>query len=271
MRPSLRERLEAAKDALDRVNAALDRYPGVLLQETEESFRAVVAQQPQIDYCLEILDARGVAWQFIDGLESRADSNDCVSTGAGNVRYMHARLLGVQAYVTITWALADKITGMVGQVLCVPKIGLNPASPAQLVQNIIKRDNAEKQTAAPLFDSIREPFGWPIALSYAIRNHFAHDGGQCDGSEFFEGSSALSGFRIADDAWKSMVGIAEKSCGRVDQSWHRVGAGWPSSPENNFRVIMNVCEREMDDALGVLIGTACRSLLAHVGFMLGED
>lgn len=271
MRPSLRERLQAGKDALDCVNVALDRHPGVLPQETEESFRAVVAQQPQIDYCLEILDVRGVARQFIDGLESRADSNDCISMGAGDVRYRHARLLGVQAYVTITWALADKITGIVGQVLCVPKIGLNPACPAQLAQNIIKRDNAEKQTAALLFDSVRESFGWPIALSYAIRNLFAHDGGQHDSLEFFEGSSPLSGFQISDDGWKTIVQTAEKSCGRVDQSWHRVGTGWPSNPKDDFRVIMKVCEREMDDALGVLIGTACRSLLAHVGFMLGED
>jgi hypothetical protein len=32
----------------------------------------------------------------------------------------------------------------------------------------------------------------------------------------------------------------------------------------------DACEREMDDALGVLLGSACGSLRAHVAFMVGE-
>jgi len=56
----------------------------------------------------------------------------------------------------------------------------------------------------------------------------------------------------------------------VDPSFHRAGATWPVSPRDDLRAVLRVCERETDDALGVLLGSACQTLLAHVGFMLGE-
>ena len=116
---------------------------------------------------------------------------------------------------------------------------------------------------------MRRSFGWPIGLSYAIRNHFIHDGGHLDGNDFFEGSTHESAFRISDPGWGRIEDQA-KSYG-VDPSYHRAGALWPGSTKDDLRELLKVCEREMDDALGVLLGSACKSLLGHVGFMLGED
>jgi hypothetical protein len=47
--------------------------------------------------------------------------------------------------------------------------------------------------------------------------------------------------------------------------------GWPTTPLDDLRVVLADCEREVDEALGVLLGSACRALALHVGFMLGED
>ncbi len=60
------------------------------------------------------------------------------------------------------------------------------------------------------------------------------------------------------------------SKGRVGRSHHRA-VDWPTSPRDDPRVVLRVCEREMDDALGVLLGSAGGALQAHVGFMLGQD
>lgn len=89
------------------------------------------------------------------------------------------------------------------------------------------------------------------------------------GSDFFEGPASGAAFRISAEGWDRVEQQAE-SYG-VERAFHRVGASWPGTPRDDLRVVLEVCEREMDDALGVLIGSACGSLLAHIGFMVGED
>lgn len=103
-----------------------------------------------------------------------------------------------------------------------------------------------------------------------IRNLFVHDGARVSGIDFFAGTSYESAFRISDEAWKRIENRVQNEY-RVDSSHHRVGANWPTAPTEDLRLLMRVCEREMDDALGILLGSACSSLRAHVGFMLGED
>jgi len=270
MSKTLQERLGDAKSVLDHVHAALGRHPTGLPQEVETSFRALIDYRTDIDHWLGMLEARAAAHQLLDALETQADADDCVPLGAACVKYQHVRLIGLQASVTTNWALADRITGMVGRILCTPEAGRNSVKPAELVSHFINRDNTRKTTAAALFESVRQAFGWPIGLSYAIRNHFVHDGAQIGGSDFFEGPSAASAFRISADGWDRVEKTAETTH-RVDRSCHRVGAGWPSTPRDDLRVVLTVCEREMDDALGVLLGSACGSLRAHVAFMVGED
>lgn len=270
MSKALDERLCDAKSVLDQVNAALGRHPSGLPTEVEESFRRLVDFRDDIDHWVGMLGARAAALQLLDALETKADADDCVLLGGTRVKYQHVRFIGVQAYVTTNWALAHRITGMVGRVLCTPEAGLSGVSPAQLVSHFIQRDKIRKTTAAALFESVRQAFGWPVGLSYAIRNHFVHDGAQTGGSDFFEGPSSASAFRISADGWDRVETKAETDY-RVERSCHRAGANWPTTPRDDLRVVLTACEREMDDALGILLGSACMSLLAHVGFMLGED
>jgi hypothetical protein len=270
MSKTLQERLRDAKSVLDQVHAALGRHSTRLPREVETLFRALVDYRTEIDHWLGMLEARAASCRLLDALESQADADDCVPLGAARVKYQHVRFIGVQAYVTTNWALADRITGMVGRVLCTPEAGANNVNPAQLVSHFVSRDKTKKTTAAALFESVRQAFGWPIGLSYAIRNHFVHDGAQIGGSDFFEGLSAASAFRISADGWDRV----EKKVAaeyRVDRLCHRAGASWPSTPQDDLRVVLAVCEREMDDALGVLLRSACGSLRAHVVFMVGED
>jgi hypothetical protein len=131
------------------------------------------------------------------------------------------------------------------------------------------RDKMRKTTAAAVFESVRQTFGWPIVLSYAIRNHFVHDGARSGGADFFEGPVAVAAFRISADGSDRVEKQAD-SYG-VERAYQRAGPSWLSAPRDDLRVVLNACEREMDDALGALLGSACRSLLAHVGFLIGED
>jgi hypothetical protein len=256
MSKTLQERLIDAKSILNQVHAALGRHPAKLSNEIETQFRELVDYHADINHWLGMLEARAAARQLLAALETQVDSDDCVPLGAARVKYQHVRFIGVQAYVTTNWALADRITGLVGKVLCTPEAGLNGVNPVQLISHFVNRDKIKKTTAAALFESVRQSFGWPIGVSYAIRNHFVHNGAQIDGSNFFEGPSAASAFRISVDGWGRVEKKAKDEY-RVEDSYHRAGAGWPPTPKDDLRVVLEVCEREMDDALGVLLGSAC--------------
>jgi len=268
MSPTLRQRLDGAKATLGQVDVALGRKPRALPSDVETAFRSVVNYRSDIDHWITMFDARTAAWELLDGLELKADADDLVPFGVTRAKFVHVRLIGVQAYVATKWALADRITGMVGRVLCTPDAGSNEASPAQLVSHFVQKDR-NKTTAGALCKSLRSAFGWPVGISYAIRNHFVHDGGQMAGSDFFEASTSASAFRISHDGWSRIEKTAQEKY-IVDSSFNRDEATWPVSPRDDLRAVLRVCEREIDDALGVLLGSACSTLLGHVGFMLGE-
>ena len=269
MRRTLQARLQDAKGTLAHVTDVLGRKPGAVPSDVEAAFRIGAAFRSDIDHWLAMVDARDAAWRLLDELEAKADTDDLVPLGDSRAKFVHVRLIGVQAYLATKWALADRITGMAGRLLCTPDVGFNGANPAQLVAHFVQKDR-KKTTAGALYESLRSSFGWPVGVSYAIRNHFVHDGGQMNGSDFFEAPASTAGFRISADGWSRIEKTAQDRYG-VDASPHRAGAAWPVSPRDDLRVVLRVCERETDDALGVLLGTACRTLLVHVGFMLGED
>ncbi len=265
MSKTLGDRLLQAKVVLKQVHALLAKHPALLPTDLGNSFRALSDYDAEIDHWIGMLDARAVARQFLDGLETRADANQNVTLGALSAKYHHVRLIGVQAYETTNWSIADSITAMVGRVLCTRAAAFQP----QLASHFVQKDRKTK-TAAVVFDSVKEVFGWPVGISYAIRNHFVHRGGQVGSIDFFEGPLPASAFQISADGWDYIDRTARLEY-EVDQSHHRAGASWPSNPTDDLRVLLAICEREMDDALGVLLGAACGSLLAHVGFMVGED
>lgn len=269
MTKELDERLRDARGVLDRVHAALGRHPGRLPQDVEDAFRKVTDYRSDIDHCRGLCAARAAAAQVMDALETRTDGDDCVPLGASRAKYQHVRLISSQSYLAVTWSLSDRITAIVGRVLCTPDAGFNEASPAQLVSHFVQKER-KRTTAGTLFESVRHAFGWPIGLSYAIRNHFIHDGAQSSGSDFFEGPTAAAAFRISAPGWARVEKKAEETYA-VDRTLHRAGVNWPATPRDDLRVILSACEREVDDALGVLLGSACATLLSHAGFMLGED
>jgi hypothetical protein len=267
MSKGLEERLRDAKVELDKTQATMGRHPGKLAHEVEGLFRRVIQFSADVEHWIGLLHARAAAVQLLADLEKGADSEDRVVLGSTRVKFQHARLIGVQSYVTTNWALADRVTGLIGRVICPPNAGANPTSPAQLVSHFVQQEKG-KIPAAVVSKSVRHAYGWPIAISYAIRNHFVHDGAQFDGADFFEGPTARAGFRISEDGWKRVIERAE-SYG-VEAAHHRA-ASWPVAPRDDLRAMLAACECEMDDALGVLLGSACGTLSWHVTCLMGED
>jgi hypothetical protein len=269
MSKTLDQRLQSAKAALDQVQEALIKKPGSFSVDVETKFKQLVEYRTDIEYWRRLIEARATARHLLDGLEAKADPEDLVPYGDTRAKFEHVRFLGVQSYLATNWALADRVTGMAGRILCTADSGFNLANPAQLVSHFFQKDR-KKIVAGVLHDSLRSAFGWPVGLSYGLRNHFIHDGGQMAASDFFEGRAAVSAFRISSDGWARVLERAQDVYG-LDPSLHRVGKAWPVNPRDDLRPVLDVFEREMDDALGVIVGSASHFLHVHVGFMLGDD
>lgn len=267
MSKSLEDRLSQVKEDLAKLEVILTTHSGSrVASEAADEFKKVTAFANDVDHCLRMMQARTVARNLLAGLEGTADSDDTVPVGAGRAKFHFVRFLGVQAYLASEWALADRIAGVAGQVLCVPNQLNNEKSPPQLLSHFVSSE-LEKKTAAVTFLSLRRSFGWPIGISYAIRNHFFHDGGR-NKRDFFDGDIAASAFAISDQGWDFVVNRA-KTYG-VEPAHHRAGTAWPVTPRADLRVVLEVCEREMDDALGILVGSATRTLGSHLAYVVGE-
>jgi hypothetical protein len=142
----------------------------------------------------------------------------------------------------------------------------DPKKPPQLVSHFVAGKGPEERAAAISFYSLRHSFGWPIAISYALRNHFLHDGA---GVDFFDGPTATSAFKISDRGWARVLERVKEYS--VNSTHSRLGTTWAPSAGDDLRKVLDICAPEIDEALGVLVGSACQVAMAHVGLMLGED
>lgn len=263
---TLNERLQRASEGLRAVEAALGRLPGRLPVGLEGVVRELTRSHLEIDRWLLSLHAREKGRLILANLDKPINSaSEEITAGGVQMHFDEARLFFVHGYLSINWALADRISEFVSRVLCIDSVAKVSRSSAKLTDYFI-RDG--KSTTSLVYGFSRESFGWPVGLSYAIRNHFAHDCAHRDGWTFFEGPTISSGFRISQDGWDHVQETAQKEY-NVDSSHTRAPESWPW-PQDDLRKVLDICHREMDDALGILLGSACAVLKAHVELLVGE-
>lgn len=266
MTKTLEVRLQNARSALGRVDAALVRHSAKLPADVEGQFKTIAAFALQVEHWTQLLAARHTARALLSDLELQADPNDDVPYGSASAKFQTVRLLGVQAYLAAQWALADRLVGMAGHVLCIRSSLQDPKNAPQLISHFIGGRGPEGKTAAIVFYSLRMSFGWPVAISYALRNHFLHDGGAGD---FFVGPNAASAFKVSSAGWARIEERVREY--NVNAAHTRSPNTFAPSAGDDLRKILDTCAAEIDEALGVLVGSACQMAIAHVGFMLGED
>ncbi|MEO0459868.1 MAG: hypothetical protein AAF219_03420 [Myxococcota bacterium] len=265
----LERRLGDSEAVVARVRDLLDQNPDVLCNE--ESVRDRLDAGLSLKHLQRMYEARTIARTALDGMEGRANPDEGTVLYAGmDAPFVLTRLLATQAYLSVTWALADLVTGFAGSVLCPPEQGGNPTKPAKLVSHFLVRDRSKKSASAFIHHSLRPRFGWPVSVFYAIRNSFIHDGAQCEGRSLFAGAHARSAFRLSEEGWKRIESCAEDKY-KTKKSDRRDQAQWPSDPTRDLREVFRVCESEMDEALNILLGSAFHALETHVRLMLGEE
>lgn len=263
---TLNDRLKRASESLKAVQATLGRLPGRLPVGLEGVVRELTASHSEIDRWILSLHARETGRLILANLDKPLNSaSEEITAGGVQMHFEEARLFFVHGYLSITWALADRISEFVSRVLCVDSVARVPRSPAKLTDYFI---HDGKSTTSLVYGFSRESFGWPVGLSYVIRNHFAHDCAHRNGWAFFDGPTISAGFRISQDGWDHVQETAQREY-KVDPTHTRAPESWPW-PQDDLRKVFDICHREMDDALGILLGSACATLKAHVELLVGE-
>lgn len=197
-----------------------------------------------------LIDAREDTRKLLEKLLSETNlSNDIFEYYGTEITFNNARLLWFQAYLATTWAICDSITSKISPFLCLESACKNLTSPPQLISHFIKEN---KSSSYYIGYFIKLNYGWFIGASYAIRNHFVHDGAFNYGKNFFKGTSLVDEFKISQDGWNF---INQKIGGyNVNNDQHRLGLGFQwNYYQDDLLELLKTCNNEIDEALICLL------------------
>lgn len=261
----LSARLSAAATSLDEIEKLMAANPNALPPRVLTTLENLTRWHADLTLWRDAVATRDGARDFLAGLEDRCDAERRVVVGGVSMSFPAARLFGMQAYVSTQWALSDRITDFVGRVLCLDSVSKDPRQGAQAVAHFV---SSPKHTPSLVHSQLRDCFGWPVGIAYAVRNHIAHDAGVRSGASFFASNDpATAPFGISAAGLQYLKERAEKEY-QVTSDQTRIADPWPWSPDD-VRLMLARCHDELDEALGLLLLSATRSIEAHVGFLLG--
>lgn len=269
MKGKLASRLATARDLLQKVESKvvqtdLARMP----EKVSNLLNGSVSTHNRIQGWQDTLQARESAWKVLETIPDREVE---VQFGTVRLTFPIARLILVSAYLTSYWSLSDQITSWAGQIFCTQEKGCNPRNRAKLTSHFTG-GKANNTGAALIIGSIAPIFGWPVAVLYVLRNQFVHEGGHIDGNQIFLGDQPRDGYLLDKGGWSNVKNRAEQKDDGAKSDQHRmVSPPWMDEEQPDLIAILRDCEKEMDDALGILVGSASRLLAAQVTFLLGED
>lgn len=237
--------------------------------KTAERVNEVLARKSNFEYWCELLESRSNALSNIRNMHTMVGQDGNIPFGSGSVSLSEARLMMTQSYLSLNWSISDNISEYFGKVFCIPKNAYNPKYSVQLVSDIISGKSAEG-TAALICTSVKNEYGWPIAISSVLRNHFVHDGGIfVSGTKFFEHGSPANWFAISPSVWQEVLDELEKR-DHATSACVKPGRELPSSAESDLRELLLYCESSMDEALSMIFQLTNNALQTQVATLIGE-
>ena len=161
------------------------------------------------------------------------------------VTFKQGRYLAFQNYLATTWALYDALAKVAGILCCNDELSKNKQKPVKLVEDFLRGKNS---VGGRMHDHLKGAYGWPISISYKIRNWLVHDGHSQDGVELFKYDAPANSteFEMSDDAWDI---ISKKCNAESTQTRLRV---FPNV-KNDLAEGLAICHKETDEAIGFVL------------------
>lgn len=271
MSGKLSSRLTTAKGLLQEVERRIFQADSTRMPEKVSALlNSAASTHNRIQDWHDTLQARESALIVLRSIVNDTDREGKVLFGTVRITFPHARLFAVNAYLTAFWSLADLITSWTGQILCTQKM-CNQGRMAKLTSHFTGTKTNDSG-AALVVGSVGPIFGWPTALLYVLRNQFVHEGGFIEGSPIFLSNQPQDEYLLFKEGWSKVKKTAEQKDDGAKSDQHRMTSPpWMDEEQPDLIEIFCDCEREMDDALGILVGSASHLLAAQVTFLLNED
>ncbi|MBD2181028.1 hypothetical protein H6S82_08890 [Planktothrix sp. FACHB-1355] len=217
----------------------------------------------------ELIDAREYARQLLDQLPSITDaSTDLVDYHGITIPFSTARLLGFQSYLSTTWAVCDSIISGISLLLFNKTVGKDQKSPPNLLTVCVKGNAAHYNSFFVL-----KNYGWPIAVSYVIRNHFVHDGASHFGYDFFAGRGKADEYQISlasQGGWSFLEDQMNQKHRDVKKDYTRLTETWPWHQDNLLK-LLELCNDEIDEAVTCLVGWSVGMATLQARYLLERD
>ena len=253
----IRTDISAACADLDAVTEALAaiRAKGSLSADSYEFFDRLRTYSTQLAEIRNLVDARDVAFAALNAFPGQVNPDNPATFLYNNLAmpFWQGRLLLAQSYVGTSWTIYDCISKIAGVLICTDKSAKNPAKPVKLQEDLISLPNS---LGAHIQDHLRDAYGWPVGISYAIRNWLVHDGNSQDGIDLFRYSThEAAPFQLADDAWNKIVERCNNRY-KVEETHTRL-LFFPDV-RANCATGLAACHSEVDEAI-------CFVLLAATG------
>jgi len=177
------------------------------------------------------------------------------------VTFKQGRFLVLQSYLATTWALYDAVSKIAGVLCCVDELAKNRAIPIKLPEHLLKGDNC---VGFHVQDHLKGGYGYPIAISYAIRNWVVHSGHSQNGFELFESDSPNGPpYRLSDRAWAQ---IRDK----VAAEYNTRLRPFPEMQEDVLQGLMT-CHKEIDEAIGFILCWSTEAARLQAEILLPRD
>ncbi len=174
------------------------------------------------------------------------DENDplVVEIEGAPQQFALARHLAFQGYVACTWATYDMLWEASNALLW--------ANWKNTRSNALVHANWAKQAGKtfPGSFSLLGLYGWPIAWSYAVRNHFVHDPYSLSATTLFNGLDPESGYGASALISKCAEDAKRKGISK-NMSWR--GLDWPWS--DDLLILLQTCHSDADHFFSTLIAS----------------
>ncbi len=205
----------------------------------------------------QCIPTRNQSERILESLVENADSStNEVEWNGQHLPYYIARTLSFQSYTGITWILYDLISEALSYFRCSYGHYINPSNHFRLVKSILSSKEKEVIVSAIDADLAKVAYGWPIGVSYCIRNVFAHEADALYDGKVFEGNDVNSEYVITQEMHRHILSkcTLEKNY-NVKQEYTRRGESWPWGVSNLFEML-KICNNEIDEYMcGILTST----------------
>jgi hypothetical protein len=245
----LKTAIEQACSDLIWINEAVAKIgsAGTLSRESNEFFNMSPQLAVQLEHAKGLLPVRDAALTALLAFPKQLSiaSPGLFLYNGLDVPFKLGRYLLFQNYAVTTWALYDSLAKVAGLLSCNDKLSKNPVKPIKLYEDFLQGDNC---VGARVRDHLKGAYGWPIAVSYKVRNWLAHDGHCHEGVEMFKYDSLAisSEFEMLDKAWD----VVEQTC-RAEPGQTRL-LPFPDI-KTNLAIGLQACHDEADEAMAFLL------------------